>query len=404
MNTRTTNQGKGVPALFTKAAPAGQGFKYVRLLGTLLEHLHEAGRERDRAGNRQLFYDQYATLVLLYFLNPVVSSLRGLQQLTTLAAVQRRWGVRRTALGSLSEAAQVFDATLLHAVMRALARRAWQRGSQGQHEAGALEELIAIDGSLLPALPRMVWAVWKDERQRAAKLHVAFAALRQIPVDARITAGTGAERAELRRMVEPGGFYVFDRGYRDYRLLVDLHALPCSFVARLQERAAYGVHHEQPLSAAARAAGVQQDCWIERLSTDHHQVRLPALWRVVRVGTDRAHADGTPVALVLVTNRLDLDADLIALAYRYRWSVELFFRWLKCVLGCRHLLSHSENGVQLQVYMALIASLLMSLWVDHAPTKRTYEMLCYYLSGWATTTEVIAHIDRLHLKAPPSNK
>jgi hypothetical protein len=80
--------------------------------------------------------------------------------------------------------------------------------------------------------------------------------------------------------------------------------------------------------------------------------------------------------------------------------VELFFRWFKCILGCRHLLSHSENGVQLQVYMALIASLLMSLGVGRAPTKRTYERLCFYLSGWASTREVSAHVERLYLSAP----
>ena len=83
--------------------------------------------------------------------------------------------------------------------------------------------------------------------------------------------------------------------------------------------------------------------------------------------------------------------------------MELFFRWLKCILGCRHLLSQSENGVQLQVYMALIASLLLSLWVGRAPTKRTYELLCFYLSGWASTREVLTHIGRLHL-SPPSKK
>jgi IS4 transposase len=101
---------------------------------------------------------------------------------------------------------------------------------------------------------------------------------------------------------------------------------------------------------------------------------------------------------------LDLEADLIALAYRYRWTVELFFRWFKCILGCRHLLGHSENGVQIQVYMALIASLLISLWVGRSPTKRTYEMLCFYLSSWASTQEVITHVERLQLKAPPSKK
>ena len=108
--------------------------------------------------------------------------------------------------------------------------------------------------------------------------------------------------------------------------------------------------------------------------------------------------------MVLVTNRLDLDAELLAVAYRYRWAVELFFRWVKCVLGCRHLLSQGINGVRLQVYAAFIASLLISLWVGRAPTKRTYEMLCFYLSGWATEAELIAHIDRLHLKAPPPCK
>ena len=91
-----------------------QGFKYFRLLGPLFDHLHLAATERDRAGNRQLFYDQYASLLLLYFFNPVVTSLRGLQQTTTLAKVQERLGVHPTSLSGLSEAAYVFDATLLH--------------------------------------------------------------------------------------------------------------------------------------------------------------------------------------------------------------------------------------------------------------------------------------------------
>ena len=74
---------------------------------------------------------------------------------------------------------------------------------------------------------------------------------------------------------------------------------------------------------------------------------------------------------MLVTHRLDLDADLVALAYRYRWAVELFFRWVKGVLGCRHLLSQTAHGVRMQVSVALIASLLISLWGGRAPTKRT---------------------------------
>jgi hypothetical protein len=406
MGTREKSQAKakGEPAV-----PVVRGFKYVRLVGTLLQARHEVGTERDRAGNRQLFYDQYATLVLLYCFTPTVTSLRGIEQVSELAKVQRRWGVGRTALSTLSDAATVFDAALLQDVISELALRAWTQAESGHAAVGAreqelLRDLVAIDGSLLPALPRMVWALWQDEQHRAAKMHLAFAALRQIPVGVTVTAGNSSERVQARQLVQPGGFYVCDRGYVDYDLFAEWHALPCSFIVRVQNTAAYEVAQARPLSAAARAAGVTSDVVLQRLGTAHHAPCAAQPLRVVRVTTDKRHKDGTPVELVLVTNRLDLDADLIALAYRYRWTVELFFRWFKCILGCRHLLSHSENGVQLQIYMALIASLLISLWVGRAPTKWTYEMLCFYLSGWASTTEVIAHVERLHLPAPPSKK
>jgi hypothetical protein len=198
-------------------APVVHGFKYVRLGGQLLERLHGAATERDRAGNRQLFYDQYATLLLLYFFTPTVTSLRGLQPLTTLAYMQRRWGVQRTAVGSLREAATVFEAALLQDVISELALRAWRRAPKGtpallRGDAAVLPDLVAIEGSLLPALPRMVWAVWQDEPQRAAKMHGAFAALRPVPVGVTVTGGTGSERTQARQLVQAGGFYVFDRG------------------------------------------------------------------------------------------------------------------------------------------------------------------------------------------------
>jgi hypothetical protein len=387
------------PALTEEAL---QGFKYFRLLGPLFGHLRTVGTERDRAGNRQLFYDQYASLLLLYFFNPVVTSLRGLQQTTMLTKVQERLGVRRTSLSALGEAAYVFDAALLHEVLRTLGTHL--RPHLPLAEQVALAQLTAVDGSLLPALPRMAWALWQDDQHRAAKMHVAFAVLRQGPVDVTVTAGKGSERAEWRRLVQPGGFYVVDRGYADYGLFQDLHDLPCSFICRVQDNAAYEVQEERALSPAAAPAGVVHDYGLRRLGTAHHTRLLPQPFRVVLVATGKTRKDGTPDVLVLVTNRLDLDAELIAVAYRYRWAVELFFRWVKCVLGCRHFLSQGINGVRIQVYAAFIASLLISLWVGQAPTKRTYEMLCFYFSGWATEAELITHIDRLHLKAPPTCK
>src|SRR5437763_1007865 len=297
-----------------------QGFKYFRILGPLFTRLHTVGTERDRAGNRQLFYDQYATLMLLYFFNPTVTSLRGVQQTTTLTKVQERLGIRRTSLGALSEAAYVFDAALLHEIVTTLGAQLRPHVPLAEQE--ALAQLTAVDGSLLPALPRMAWALWQDDQHRAAKMHVAFAVLRQGPVEVTGTAGNGSERAEWRGLVPPGGFYVVDRGYVDYGLFQELHDVPCSFLCRVKDNAAYEGQEARTLSPTAVHAGVVHDAVLRRLGTAHHTRRLPQPFRVVQVATGKTRKDGTPDVLVLVTNRLDLDAELLAVAYRYRWAVD----------------------------------------------------------------------------------
>jgi hypothetical protein len=378
-----------------------QGFKYFRLAADLFDGLHDAGTLRDKAGNRNLFFDQYALLMLLYYSDPVLDSLRGLQQATQLEKVQKLLGVRQTSLGSLSEAAGVFDAALLEPVVAELARQALARQASlpKAHEA-ALAGLTAVDGSLLRALPRMAWAVWQDDAHRAAKMHVAFAVFEGVPTKVALTAGNASERAQWRATAEPGGFYVVDRGYLDYGLFRDLDADGCRFVARLRENSAYEAEQadaERPLTSADRAAGVVRDVTTRRLGT---AAQHPLLERPMRVVTVEGPQPGQ--VWVLLTNDLGLPAELVALAYRYRWQVELFFRWLKCVLGCRHLLSHSRNGVTTQVYLAIIASLLISLWTGSKPTKRTYEMLCHYLAGWATAAEVGRHLqDVAEQEKPP---
>jgi hypothetical protein len=272
-------------------------------------------------------------------------------------------------LSALSEAADGFDATLLPAVLITLGAHLRPQLPLAEH--AALAQLIAVDGSLWPALPRMAWALWQDDQPRAAKRHGAFAVLRQGPVDVTVTAGNGSERAEWRRLVQPGGFSVVDRGSVDDRLFQELHDLPCRFLWRVKDNAAYEVQEERSLTPAALHAGVVRDAVRRRWGTAHHTRVLPQPFRMVQVATGKRRQDGTLDVLVLVTHRLDLDAELLAVAYRYRWAVERFFRWVKGVLGCRHWLSQGLNGVRRQVYAAFIASLLIRLWVGRAPTKRT---------------------------------
>jgi Transposase DDE domain len=370
-----------------------KGLKYFTLLNPLLEGLHECATQRDVAGNRILHFDQYCSLVLLFYFNPIVDSLRGIQQASQLGKIQKNLGCSRASLGSLSEAARVFDSELLRDLIPQLAEKVLPT-AHGK-DAKALHGLIAVDGSLLPALPKMVWALWINDDHRAAKMHVHFDVFKGIPADVTVTHGSGSEREQLRKMLQPGHVYVVDRGYEEYQLFQDIVDAGSSFIARVQDSVAYKVFEERPLTTEAKAAGVISDVIVKRLGTDHHKNVLKQKVRIVKVQTDKLDSNGKPDVLVLVTNLLDLPADLVALGYKYRWAVELFFRWLKCILGCRHLLANNVNGVEIQVYLGIIASLLISLWTGKKPTKRTLEMVQFYFSGLASWEELQAHIEKL---------
>ena len=370
-----------------------QGFKYLDMVLPLLARLHDAGTADDKAGNRRLFYDQYIALLLLYFFNPILTSLNALLQASALDKVNKTTGCGHVSKGSFSEAQGVFEASLLEGIIAELADQV--APVSPPEDLAALKDLTAVDGSLLPALPRMAWALWLDDQHRAAKMHVHFEVLRGIPVRVSVTEGNGSETEQLRQNLQPGRLYVKDRGYADYQLFQDIIDAKSSFIGRIRENAVWELVEERPVSAKARAAGVISDrvVW---LGCAHSGKVFKQKLRVVEVDTGRLKSVRKPEVLLLATDRLDLDAELVALGYRFRWSVELFFRWLKRILGMRHLIAESANGVRIQVYVAIIASLLLSLWVGKKPTKRTYEMFCLFFAGWATERELIAHIEKLH--------
>jgi hypothetical protein len=136
-----------------------QGLKYLDRLMPLLDQLHEVGCQRDKAGNRCLHYDQYCVLVLLYLFNPVVRSLRALQQATTLENVQRKLGCSRASLGSLSEAVEVFDPQRLCAIIETLA--AELQPVRDVRQAHLRQKLIAVDGSVVKTVKSIAEAAFK---------------------------------------------------------------------------------------------------------------------------------------------------------------------------------------------------------------------------------------------------
>ena len=172
------------------------GLAYFNNLAPLLERLHEHGCARDRAGNRVLHYDQYCLLLLLYLFNPIVTSLRGIQQASELKKVQRKLGCARASLGSLSEATSVFEAeplkdiiSELGAQLRPLAHDS--RLSDIQHT------ITLVDGSLIAALPKIMEASWRKANTGSGmikwRLHTHFEVLRGVPTRIDVTPNGGGD-------------------------------------------------------------------------------------------------------------------------------------------------------------------------------------------------------------------
>ncbi len=400
----------GQPGPTPKPPLRSEDIRGAKYLASVLDRLRPLRVHKDCA-NRDLHFDEYIAYLLLYFFNPVVTSLRGLQQVSTLEKVQRKLGLPRFSLGSFSEARNVFDPALLEPLIAQLVEQAAAAGPDPRLAALDVAATIA-DGTPIRALPKMVWALWRDEEHRAAKVHLEFSLLKGVPARATVTDHHTMEGHVLRQTLAAGKLYILDRGYADYGLLAAILDASSSFLVRLPSNAVYEVLEERPLDAEARRRGVVRDV-VVKLGCAHSpelhgrrlrlvEVRVPDLGtllgrprRVVDRKTKQYRAAKPEHILVLATDRLDLDAALVADLYRYRWQIELFFRWLKMVLRADRLISLSQNGLTLVVYSALIASLLIVLWTGRKPTKRTYEMLCLYLMGWANEDEVEAHLARL---------
>ena len=386
-----------------------QGFKFFQRMDGLLNVLHASAPHR----NRLLHFDEYAKAVLFYFFNPAITSLRGLQRASEFEKVQKALGIRRMSLGSMSESVRVFDPELLQKVFEDLAQRAPERPRDPGLK-DLRQVLTVVDGTLLPALPRMTWAVWLGDRQRGVRAHVQFEVLKETAVRVQFTPGAGAENECLKAHLEPGRLYVLDRGFRDFVLFQKIVDAGSSFVVRLGQNAVYEVLEEKPLTPEAKAAGVISDR-IVRLGWQKIRYKFDRPVRLVEVhvpesaprglGYPVKQVDpktkscrvpaGQAMTLLIATDRLDLPADVIALIYQHRYQVELFFRLLKATLGCRHLLSDSMEGIQVQVYCVLIAALLLAEYTGLAPCKRTFELVTLYLQGWVQDHELIREIHRL---------
>lgn len=389
------------------------GLKYFDKLLPLFEPLHEVGCARDKAGNRQLHFDQYCLLLLLFLFNPIITSLRSLQQASELKKVQRKLGCKRASLGSLSESTAVFEPELLLGIIEQLGEKLRPLDNVGR---GLVPHaLTAVDGSVVKTLSTITEAMYlkncQGEPLSAWRLHTHFdidcRVPRRIDVTTGMSTGDADEKAVLKKALQPDHCYVMDRGYVGYRLFNAIHAIGSSYVCRARDNSVYETLEERSLSDEAVAADVLFDAVVQMgwsrkpEKCPDHPTRLVFVKTTPHTqrgkhsgGKTGPSSDGV---LRIVTNLLDVPPEIIADIYRHRWTVEIFFRFFKHILGCRHLLSQDPVGIEIQTYMAIIACMLISLWSGRKPTLRTYEMICFYFTGLADEEELIAHVKKLQL-------
>lgn len=386
-----------------------RGVKPLRTLLPLLASLHEVGCGRDRAGNRQLHFDEYVTLVLLYLFNPLIDSVRSLQQAAALEKVAEQLGVKRFSLGSFSESVRVFEPEKLKAIIASLAGQLNPVGYDPRLR-DLKHVLTLVDGTVLDAIATVAAAVWLPFQDGTAKhawrLHTHFDVTHWVPTDLELTdarcTGKSDEKNVLRKKLRPDHCYVTDRWFAQFTLFNEINAIGSSYVCRMKENSTFEVVEERLLSEEALTAGIVRDAVVRMGLSSKPQDRPDHLIRLIVIEAEphakrggrrgKTAGPGNKGTIIIATNLLDVPAELIALIYHYRYSIEIFFRFLKQILGCRHLLSHKAAGVMIQMYCAVIVCLLINLWTGAKPTKRTIEMLAFYMMGVASEQEILQHV------------
>src|ERR1035438_10099390 len=211
-------------------------------------------------------------------------------------------------------------------------------------------KLLSIDATMVElCLSIFDWAVYKQTKG-ALKLHLVLDHDGYLPCYAVLTEGKTADVTEARKMhFEPGTLLVFDRGYSDYDWWLTLTRGGVNFVTRLKDSASYGVIETRPV---VEGSNVLRDEVIVLVS--QQEVGPEARLRRIEVWVEEKKEN-----MVFLTNNLKLAARTIARIYQERWQIELFFKALKQGLKIKTFVGTSENAVQIQIWTALIAMLIL---------------------------------------------
>jgi hypothetical protein len=348
-------------------------------------------------GNEKLHLRGVVAVLLAAAYEPAVRSLRTIDDLSLLDDVEALSGVPRVARSTLSDALARFDPQALAPLIKALQAKLPQLQRLDPHTAQLSGRIIAGDGSWFNLAGTVVHALQcargNRGKQSRVRLNLQLDVDGLIPTDFDVSGkGDGSEAAAFERKIQSGCIYLFDRNFVCHRFINAVMNKDSNFVLRLKK----GVNTETLSARELTADDLRHDVLRDEMivltgpvsagNADARSCSSKPPSRPLRRVTVWDHNKRQEV--VLLSDLLDVPAHVIALLYRLRWQIELFFRWLKVLAGFRHLISQSEHGITMQFYIAVLMTLLIYLQTGARVSKYGMLWVSWMDQGRATAQDM----------------
>ena len=240
--------------------------------------------------------------------------------------------------------------------------------SRNEFEVKVDGNVYAVDSTTIDLCLSVFWWAKFRKNKGAIKLHTQFDAKSNIPSFIHFTNGSVHDVHIMDLLIyEPGSYYIFDRGYVDFERLFTVHSSLAWFVTRPKDNMNYRRLYSNPVD---KSKGIKVD-QIIKLNNHYASKHYPNHLRLIKYFD--AESD---INIEFITNNFELSALEIARLYKYRWSVELFFKWIKQHLQVQSFWGTSENAVRVQVYTAIITYCTVAILKDALKLKQSnYEIL-----------------------------
>lgn len=311
--------------------------------------------------------------------------------LRALGSKQYHAGFRSSiSRSTLADANERRDWRIYHDFAQVLIRRARQLYAHEPLALALQQTIYALDSTVIElCLSLFPWA--HSQRDKAAiKLHTLLDLRGAIPCFVRFSTAKTADSSVLDQItLEPGSYYIMDRGYNDFRRLLRWTQAGAFFVVRCRSNITFVRGLSRPVDRSSGLRSDQQVRFRDRRTRKHYPQRIRRI-----TFYDVAHRR----RFILLTNAFHLPALTIPQLYKQRWQIELFFKWIKQHLRIKHFFGRSPNAIKTQVWIAISAYVPVAILKRELKLERSlYEILqILSITLFEKTSDFRAHLQQNH--------